>query len=204
MPSKRPLLVAIVGGSGSGKSWFADKLAAALAPNAARLSLDDFYRDRSHLSVARRETLNFDHPRAIDWVLVKKVLREIRRGRPVQFPCYDFPTHCRASRTQFLKAKPIILMDGLWLLRQSSIRSLFGFSIFLVCERKIRFQRRLERDLQLRGRTEASIRKQFHETVEPMYARYVAPQARFAEVLLRGSCSERDVQRLARMLRSIS
>jgi uridine kinase len=187
-----------VGGSGSGKTWFADKLAAALAPDAARLSLDDFYRDRSNLSLARREKVNFDHPRAIDWSLVEKVLREILKGRPVRLPCYDFPTHCRTSRSRILKPKPIIFMDGLWLLRRPSVRSLFGFSIFLDCERRIRFRRRLERDLQMRGRTEASIRKQIRKTVEPMYARYVAPLARFANVVLRGSCSQWDVQRLAR------
>jgi uridine kinase len=197
-----PLLVAIVGGSGSGKSWLADKLYALLAPHAARLSLDDFYRDRSHLSLARRERLNFDQPRAIDWRALETVLRRLLKGRAARLPCYDFRNHCRLAKAKILEPKPIILVDGLWLLRRPGIRSSFGFKIFLDCGPRIRFQRRLQRDLRSRGRTETSIRKQFRETVEPMHMRYVTPQARFADIILRGQCTSADVQRVGQMLRT--
>src|SRR5690349_21360452 len=113
---QQALLVAIVGGSGSGKSWLAKKLQAVLGKWSGWLSLDDFYRDRSHLLPTRRERINFDNPAAIDWLEFRKVLTRCLRGQEVKVPRYDFQTHCRLSELRSLKPKPIILVDGLWLL----------------------------------------------------------------------------------------
>jgi uridine kinase len=198
---KRPLIVAIVGGSGAGKSWLADKLTAALAPDAAGLSLDDFYRDRSHLSEARRARLNFDHPRAIDWAALEKALRRCLAGFPTALPCYDFASHCRLRKVRILKPKPIVIVEGLWLLRRPAIRRLFGFRVFLECPVRIRLRRRLDRDRRSRGRTGSSVKNQFWSTVEPMHERHVAPQSKFADLVLSGRPSSRDVARLARLLR---
>jgi uridine kinase len=193
--------VAIVGGSGSGKSWLADKLAQELAPDAARLSLDDFYRDRSHLSMARRDRLNFDHPRAIDWPAMNRALKRLSKRRPARIPRYDFGTHCRLGHSRLLKPKPVVLVDGLWLLQSRAIRGLFDFSIYLDCSARLRLARRLERDRRARGRSEESVRRQFRETVEPMNARYVAPQAKFADVILARECTAAQVRKLAALLR---
>jgi uridine kinase len=201
---KRPLLVAIVGGSGSGKSWLADELADALAPDVGRVCLDDFYRDRSHLSPGRRDRLNFDHPRAIDWRRVETALRQLLRRRPARVPGYDFATHSRISRLRVVKPKRVILVDGLWLLQRRSVRKLFDFSIFLGCSARVRLARRLERDRRARGRSVKSVRRQFRETVQPMHSRYVAPQTRFADVVLRRQCGIQEVRRVARILRERS
>src|ERR1043165_4477758 len=99
---KHPLLVAIVGGSGSGKSRLADELQTALGKSAGRLSLDDFYRDRSHLSAARRATINFDNPKAIDWISFEHVLANCLCRRKTRIPRYDFSTHCRRSQSKML------------------------------------------------------------------------------------------------------
>src|SRR5262249_53307722 len=138
-----------VGGSGSGKTWLADKLATELKLGVARVSLDDFYRDRSHLSMARRDRLNFDHPRAIDWPVVKLALKRLSNGRAARIPCYDFATHCRLKQQGIVKPKPIVLVDGLWLLQSRNVRALFDFSIFLDCSARIRLARRLQRDLRV-------------------------------------------------------
>jgi uridine kinase len=198
------LLVAIVGGSGSGKTWLADKLQAALGPNAARLSLDDFYRDRSGLPPSRRAILNFDNPRAIDWARFERVLRQCIAGKTAPIPCYDFKTHCRRRSSKLLKPKPIILIDGLWLLRSPSLRPLFSFSIFLHSPARIRLQRRLARDLLTRGRSPASVRQQFWKTVEPMHAKFVASQARCAKLVLTDACSQSEIGALADLLRGAS
>ena len=196
-----PVLVAIVGGSGAGKSWLADKLQAALGGRAARFSLDDFYRDRSHLSLAQRARVNFDHPRAIDWLALDGVLRDLLAGHPTRLPCYDFKTHCRLHATKLLKPKPIVLMDGLWLLRRPSLRRLFSLRIFLDCPTRTRLRRRFARDLLARGRTRVSIRQQFWNMVEPMHQQFVASQARWADVILKPGSSTRDLESIAAELR---
>jgi uridine kinase len=197
----KPALVAIVGGSGSGKTWLTQKLEQALAPHAARLCLDDFYLDRSHLSTARRARLNFDHPRAIDWLSLDRVLKRALSGRVSRVPCYDFKTHCRLEREKALAPKPIILMEGLWLLRRPAIRRLFSLSIFLECAASTRLRRRIDRDLVSRGRSRFSIERQFRKSVQPMHARYVAPQACLADLVFKGDCNRRQVQGMVKHLK---
>jgi uridine kinase len=201
---RAPLLVAIVGGSGSGKTWLADKLQAALGRKAGRLSLDDFYLDRSSLPLAQRAKINFDHPRAIDWAGVERVLRDCRAGKPSQVPCYDFKTHARLRSTTLLRPTQVILVDGLWLLRSPSLRRRFGLRVFLECPASLRLRRRLARDVAARGRSRASVTSQFWKTVQPMHRKHVAPQACWANVILQQDFGRREIERLELKIRQIT
>jgi len=206
MKTRKPtLLVAIVGGSGAGKTWLAEHLRTVLGRRrTARLSLDDFYRDRSHVPPARRARVNFDDPRAIDWPALECVLRALRAGRPARVPVYDFATHCRLARMKTLLPKPVVLVDGLWLLRRRSVRQLFALTVFMACPGRLRLSRRLARDVRERGRTRASVLRQFREIVEPMHRRFVAPQARWADVVLDGRADPQAIQRLASRLQELT
>lgn len=195
-----PSLVAIVGGSASGKTWLADQLQSLLGDKAARLSLDDFYRDRSHLSPARRAKINFDHPRTIDWPRVEETLTAFLAGQPVFVPNYDFATHSRKPASQILSPKPVLLVDGLWLLHRPALRKLFTLSIFIDCPAGTRLNRRLARDVRSRGRSSESVQRQFAETVEPMHQLHVAPQLRWADVCLSTPIKKTDLRRLAEEL----
>jgi uridine kinase len=166
-----------------------------------RLSLDDFYLDRSHLSPARRARLNFDHPRAIDWKALEKILHQARRGEAVTLPCYDFQTHCRLKKKRELLSGPVLIMDGLWLLRRPSLRKFFDIKIYIDCPGKVRLERRIRRDVAERGRDAASVKRQFKDTVEPMHARFVAAQSSFANVRLSKDFGEKTVLDLARQIR---
>jgi uridine kinase len=196
----RPKLIAIVGGSGSGKSWLSLKLQKALKVPVTRLSLDDFYRDQSHLPPARRESINFDHPEAIDWRLAEAVLKDWRAGRRAKVPRYSFVTHRRLKTFKLVKPKAIILVDGLWLLWRPRLRRMFEFSIFLHCPARLRLDRRLARDKANRGRLHDSVRRQFRETVAPMHERFVAPQSKWADVVLRRSPRQQEIMRLTDMI----
>jgi len=195
-----PLLVAIVGGSGAGKSWLAGQLQSILGTKAARISLDDFYHDHPGLSPARRARINFDHPRAIDWPLVERVLRDCLAWRTTRVPQYDFKTHARLPRSRIFRPKPVILVEGLWLLRNPELRRLFGASIYIDCPAKVRLSRRQARDSSLRGRSVKSILSCFRDVVEPMNARFVTPQARRADILLKTPITRQDVRRVATQL----
>ncbi|MCB1126580.1 MAG: uridine kinase [Verrucomicrobiae bacterium] len=194
---KRPKLVAVAGGSASGKTWLADRLAEVLNPPALRLALDDFYRDLSHLAPARRGRVNFDHPRAIDWSLLEEVLDELTRGRTVAAPGYDFATHCRRPDPRRLVPRSVVVVEGLWLLRRPTLRARFDLKVFLRCDAALRLERRLARDVRERGRSEESVRHQFETQVEPMHARFVESQAHRADVVLDAPVGEREVARLA-------
>lgn len=169
--------VAIVGGSGSGKTWLAEQVANALAPHAVRVSLDEFYRDLSPLPAAEREGVNFDDPAAIDWDALRQVMDRMRPGEPVLLPAYDFATHTRRPELRAFTPTRLVIWDGLWLLHPEWLRERFVTSIFVECPTEVRLARRAERDLRERGRSRESVHQQFHAHVEPMHQKFVTPQS---------------------------
>ncbi|HLH53463.1 MAG TPA: uridine kinase [Verrucomicrobiae bacterium] len=195
-----PILVGIAGGSGSGKSWLAEQLKRRFHPNALNICLDDFYRDRSHLSTARRATINFDHPRAIDWPALEGVLRTLARRLPARCPRYDFKTHSRLPASKRIRPARIILLEGLWVLRRPSIRRLLSLSIFLEASNSVRLARRLARDLANRGRSAESVRLQFRSSVQPMHRQFVQPQKRHADLVFKGAFGQDQIDRIAVVL----
>lgn len=192
-------MIAIVGGTGAGKGWVASRLSRLLGERACLLSLDDFYRDRSHLPPARRARLNFDIPRAIDWSHARRVFKDCRQGRPTQMPRYDFSTHSRLPASATLQPKPVVLVEGLWLLWHKTTRQLFGLKIYLDCPDALRLTRRRARDVAERGRTVDSVERQF-QAIAPLHERYVAPQKQWADIVLTHPFSETDIARLAERL----
>ena len=198
-----PILVAIAGGSGSGKSWLADKLQKILHPKAGRLCLDDFYRDRSHLPAARRSQINFDHPRAIDWPLLERVLKSLLADRPARAPSYDFKTHSRLPKLRTIHPTPVVLIEGLWVLRRPSIRRLVSLSVFLDSAAPTRLSRRMARDLATRGRSISSIRRQFLRCVQPMHRRFVSPQRLRADLVFRRDCGKSEIDRIVTIIAGV-
>jgi len=200
---QQPFHIAIVGGSGAGKSWLARRLQAALGGESrvGLLSLDDFYRDLSGLEPAERERVNFDHPDAIDWDRVRQFVEAIRAGRSVKVPRYDFATHTRLPGEVSWVPQPILIWEGLWLLQPGWLRDLFSHSIFLDCPAEERLARRCARDLQERGRTRDAVERQFQEHVAPMHERFVDSQRQWATRCLTSPLTEEALANLVRQVR---
>lgn len=204
--ARRPavILVAIAGGSGSGKTWLAAALRRRLRSQAGLISLDDFYRDLSHLPLARRARTNFDSPAAIDWTLFESTLRTLAAGGTPILPRYDFAHHTRSARVRRWRRHPIVLIEGLWPWARPGLRRLFSLRIYRDAAAGLRFERRLRRDVRHRGRTPASVDRQWRLQVEPMFARHVAPQRRTADVVLGAVVTPADLAALARRIRQWS
>jgi uridine kinase len=195
-------VIAIVGGSGAGKTWLANRLMQQFADSAMRLSLDDYYLDRSHLPAKRREKLNFDRPQAIDWEALAETLTHCRQGQlTLTVPRYDFVTHSRSAERASLQLKPVVMIDGLWLFHRADLRALFDLKIFIECPDDLRFCRRMERDVLERGRTADSVTEQFRKTVLPMHERHVQPQARWADEVICSPLTDADVLRLSQRVK---
>jgi uridine kinase len=188
-------LIAVVGGSGAGKGWFVERLCRLLTPNACPLQLDDFYHDLSHLPLEQRAAHNFDVPEAIDWFAAERVLRACGAGRPTRLPRYDFATYSRGAERDW-EPRPVVFVDGLWLLLPPAVRELFTLGIYLDTPEELRRTRRLVRDTAERGYSRELVEHQL-QTVMPMHDRHVEPQKRWANVVLTQPYRETEVAALA-------
>lgn len=184
--------IAVVGGSGSGKSWLAANIGKQLGPEAGHLCLDDFYRDLGHLPEEERDGVNFDDPAAIDWDALRVVLECLERGDAARIPIYDFATHTRMPETRDFENAGLVVLEGLWLLHPEWLRGKFAVSVFVDCPEEERLRRRIERDGLARGRTEESVRRQFADHVQPMHARFVEPQRQWATRRVNSPMSETE------------
>jgi uridine kinase len=180
-----PLVIGIAGGTGSGKTTVARKLAAAIpAGRCVVIEHDAYYRDQSHLAPGARSELNFDHPHALDSALLAEHLSALRGGTAVDVPIYDFVTHTRRVETRRIAPAPVIVVEGILVFVDVLLRERFDIKIFVDTDPDIRLMRRIRRDLEQRGRNFASIRDQYYATVRPMHLEYVEPSKRWADLII--------------------
>lgn len=180
-----PLLIGVAGGTGSGKSTIAAKIAEGLPQGTvAIIDHDSYYRDRSDLPLAERERLNYDHPDALETELLIEQLRALKQGRAVEVPRYDFKTHARLPGRRHVEPAPFIVVEGILLFVEPAVRDLLDIKLFVDTDADIRVFRRIRRDLEQRGRTFQSIREQYYKTVRPMHLQFVEPSKRWADLII--------------------
>lgn len=185
-----PHLIAIAGASGAGKTTLAGRLAAALGacgPAAPVVPLDAYYRDDPDDVPAVRAARNFDAPEALEAALLFTHLERLRSGRAAERPTYDFRTHQRTAGTVLVRPAPYVVVEGLLALHWPVVRALCATKIFMTIDERLALARRIARDTSTRGRTEDSVRRQWSETVHPMFRRYVEPTRRFADLTVDGA-----------------
>ena len=181
----KPLFIGIAGGTGSGKSTVARKIAEGLPPDSVGvIDHDSYYRDHSDLSPEARAKLNYDHPDALDNDLLVQHLEELRAGRGVDVPVYDFKTHSRLAERRRLEPMRIIIVEGILVFVEERVRKLLDVKVFVDTDADIRVFRRIRRDIEHRGRTFQSIREQYYSTVRPMHLQFVEPSKRWADLII--------------------
>ena len=181
----RPLVVGIAGGTGSGKTTVANKLATAMPPGRCiTLEHDSYYYDQGHLPAAERATINYDHPSSLESSLLADHLRALRAGEPVDVPIYDFATHMRKPQTRRVTPAPVIIVEGILVFVDAALREQMDVKIFVDTDPDIRLMRRIRRDIEQRGRSFQSVRDQYYSTVRPMHIEHVEPTKRWADLIV--------------------
>jgi uridine kinase len=179
------LVIGIAGGSGSGKTTVAEMIARELGPERIVAVLQDhYYRDLGHLEIEERRRQNFDHPEALDLQLMAAQVRDLKEGRAIERPNYDFVAHTRLPETTTVRSKPIVLVEGILILEARPLRELMDVKLFVETDDDIRFIRRLRRDIVERGRDVESVIRQYLDTVRPMHHEFVEPSRRHADFVL--------------------
>jgi uridine kinase len=182
--ASRPFVIGVAGGSGSGKTTVAVSLSELIGAQVALIRLDSYYRDRSDLSFDERTAINYDHPDAFDWPLLLDHLRAFTAGKAVTMPTYDFTNHLRATETERLQSSSVLVVEGILVLDHPELRSMFDLKVFIDTDADVRFIRRLQRDVNERGRTAESVIEQYLATVRPSHNQFVETSKRNADVII--------------------
>ena len=186
MTSNQVFLIGICGGSGSGKTTFAQKILKNVGPGRISiLHMDAYYLgDLPKNIYTSSNKPNFDHPEAFDWVLLRQHISDLRRGNEVNSPVYDFSTSSRTQLTELVAATKVVIIEGIFTLFDQEIRNMLDIKCFLHVDSDIRFTRRLHRDVKERGRSLESVIAQYYDTVRPMYLKYLDPQRQYADFVV--------------------
>lgn len=183
---KSPMLIGIAGGTGSGKSTFADRLLALFPNEITVISYDNYYKPQDHLDFEERTKTNYDCPDALDTDLLVKHLRQLQSGDAVDVPNYDFKLHTRKAELTRLEPSPIIIVDGILTFHDERLREMFDIKIFTDADADERILRRLRRDVRERGRDIDGVISQYLGTVKPMHGIYVEPTKKYADIIING------------------
>ncbi|WP_036246730.1 uridine kinase [Mesoplasma chauliocola] len=183
---KRVTLILIAGGTASGKTTVADRIANEIlkGKSVTHISMDNYYKDFGELTLEERRKINFDHPNSVDTELLLKDLQALKDYQPIKVPVYDFKTSSRTKETITVKASDVVILDGIFALAIKEIRKLGDIKIFIKTANDLRFIRRLQRDVNDRGRTLESVVSQYLNEVKPMHEAFIGPSIEYADLII--------------------
>ncbi len=179
------LVIGIGGGTGSGKTTVVAQIVSHFPDGkVAVISQDSYYKDLSHLSMEDRQKVNFDHPNAIDFPLLCEHLRELREGRSILEPVYSFVAHNRTKETKLISPQEVIVVEGILILTDPTIRSLFDLKAYVHADSDERLIRRLKRDISERGRDLQEVLSRYQTTLKPMHQQFIEPTKEYADIII--------------------
>ena len=201
-----PLVIGVAGGSGSGKTTVVRKILEALGDaRVPVLEHDRYYRDRNDLRLEERAALNYDHPDSLETDLLVRHINELRSGRAIEAPVYDFARHARKDDTETIGAGQALIVEGILIYTDAELRKLMDVKVFVDTDDDTRFIRRLQRDIAERGRTVQSVIDQYLGTVKPMHLEFVEPSKRYADIIVpQGGYNTVAIEMLLRLIRGLA
>jgi uridine kinase len=180
---KEVRIIGITGGSGSGKSTIVRKIGE-VCSDFVFIPQDNYYRSASYFNNDNITAFNFDHPDAFDTTLLYKHLADLKAGKPIDMPQYDFVHSVRLPQTVHIEPKPLVIIEGLMVLYDKRIRDLLDLKLYVDTPSDIRFIRRLKRDINERGRTVDSVITQYLEVVRPGHMNFIEPTKKYADLII--------------------
>ncbi|MCB9499130.1 MAG: uridine kinase [Erysipelotrichaceae bacterium] len=198
-------IILVGGGTASGKTYVINRVVEIIGKdNVTHLSIDDYYKALNDLSMEDRKKVNFDHPKAFDWKLIKQQLTDLKNDKPINKPTYDFVAHNRSTKAEIVKPNKIIIVEGIMALVNKEVRNLGDLKIFINATRERRLLRRIDRDKIERGRTYESIVHQYFESVQPMYEEVIAPSSYYADLLVNNDgIDNKSIEVIASVLKAM-
>ena len=198
-------IILVGGGTASGKTYVINEVVKLIGEeNVAHLSIDDYYKDLTSLTMEERIKVNYDHPKAFDWPLIKKQLIDLKNDKTILKQIFDFTIHNRSEKTGELQPKKIVIVEGIMALVNKDIRSIGDLKIFINASRERRLLRRMDRDQKERGRSVDSIINQYFATVQPMYEEIIEPSSYYADMLINNDgYDNKSIEVLAAVLRAL-
>ncbi len=178
------LVIGIAGGSGSGKTTLMRNLTKGFGEDITVLSHDNYYRAHDELPFEQRSKLNYDHPDAFETDLMIRHLRELKKGRPIECPVYDYAIHNRTAETITIWPKNVIIVEGILIFENKELCDEMDIKIFVDTDADVRLIRRIKRDVAKRGRSLQSVLTQYLDTVKPMHEQFVEPSKKNADMVV--------------------
>lgn len=183
--SRKPVIIGVAGGTGSGKTTVAKQLYNRFKDQSiVMIEQDAYYKDQRHLSFEERLKTNYDHPIAFDNELLIKHLEMLIQRHPIEKPVYDYKSHTRSKETIAIDCKDVIILEGILILEDARLRDLMDIKVFVDTDADIRIIRRMVRDMNERGRSIESVIDQYTSVVRPMHLQFVEPTKRYADIII--------------------
>ena len=186
----KAFVIGVAGGSGSGKSTFAKRLKACFPEDIAVVSCDNYYLRRDEMPFEERKLQNYDSPEAFEFDLMIRQITDLKNGKDILCPVYDFALHNRSDQVTEIKARPVVRIDGILILSEPRLREIMDMRIYVETDADERILRRVKRDMSERGRDLDGIIAQYLATVKPMHNTYVEPTKAHADIIINGGLND--------------
>lgn len=199
----KTIIIGIADGTGSGKSTFTNKLKDTFHEDVAVLYHDNYYRDQSDIPLEERKKTNYDHPDAMETELLVEHLHQLKEGKAIECPVYDYTMHTRSNQVMKVEPKRVILLEGILVLADERLRDLMDVKVYVEADADERILRRVIRDVKERGRDIEGVVEQYLTTVKPMHYLYVEPTRTTADIVINSGMNPVAFELVRNMIQKI-